>query len=188
MADLQRDDRGQDLGKDRPQTQQTDHHLETVEAAPGRDGYTKPLRRKWYRTSFFNITVLSICAFIAPGLWAAINGLGAGGAASPYYVNTANSVIFVLQFVVCIVGSWVIARVGLKWTFVSGMSCFTVYASALYCHVKFGTNWYLMLACVPDGIFSGIFWLTEGAIVLAYPEKHKREFYLAYWLASRIVG
>lgn len=171
-----------------PQEQSLGNHLETLEVASNQDGYTKPSRRTWYRTSFFNITIVSICAFIAPGLWAAINGLGAGGAASPYFVNTANSVIFVLQFVVCIFGSWIIARVTLKWAFVSGMTCFPVYASALYCHVKFGNNWYLMLACVLDGIFSGIFWLTEGAIVLAYPEKHKRGKYLAYWLASRIVG
>lgn len=103
-------------------------------------------------------------------------------------VNTANSVIFVLQFLVCIFGSWIIARASLKWTFVSGMTCFPVYASALYCHVKFGNKWYLMLACVLDGVFSGLFWLTEGAIVLAYPEKNKRGKYLAYWLASRIIG
>ncbi|KAJ5182548.1 major facilitator superfamily domain-containing protein [Penicillium capsulatum] len=47
-----------------------------------------------------------------------------------------------------------------------------------------------MLACVIDGISSGIFWLTEGAIVLAYPEKHRRGKNLTCWLASRsrIVG
>lgn len=45
-----------------------------------------------------------------------------------------------------------------------------------------------MLACVIDGVSSGVFRLTEGAIVLACPEKHRRGKYLAYWLASRIVG
>ncbi|KAJ3542842.1 hypothetical protein NM208_g3886 [Fusarium decemcellulare] len=147
-----------------------------------------PRKRTWYRTTFFNGTVVAVCAFIAPGLWAAMNGLGAGGAASPYYVNAANSVIFVLQFVVCIFGSSIIARVGLKWAFVSGMIGFPIYAASLYTHVKYENNWFLMLACVIDGIFSGIFWLTEGAIILAYPEKHNRGKYLAYWLGLRIVG
>ncbi|KAI1075954.1 MFS general substrate transporter [Whalleya microplaca] len=145
-------------------------------------------KRTWYRTTFFNVSVVAACAFIAPGLWAAINGLGAGGAASPYYVNTANSVIFVLQFVICIFGTWVIAKVGLKWALVMGMIGFPIYAASLYTHVKYSNNWYLMVACVIDGLFSGLFWLTEGAIVLAYPEKHKRGKYLAYWLACRIVG
>ncbi|KAB8269274.1 hypothetical protein BDV30DRAFT_229970 [Aspergillus minisclerotigenes] len=54
-------------------------------------------KRTWYRTTFFNISVVSLCAFIAPGLWAAMNGLGGAGAADPHYVNAANSVIFCLQ-------------------------------------------------------------------------------------------
>ncbi|KAL2826777.1 hypothetical protein BDW59DRAFT_144669 [Aspergillus cavernicola] len=62
------------------------------------------------------------------------------------------------------------------------------YSSSVYCNVKYNNTWYIMLACVIDGVSSGIFWLTEGAIVLAYPEKHRQGKYLAYWLASRIVG
>ena len=82
---------GQRINKD----QQPNEHLEAIEAAASPDTYTKPSRRTWYRTSFFNITIVSICAFIAPGLWAAINGLGAGGAASPYCM-------FYLPFLVAI--------------------------------------------------------------------------------------
>ncbi|KAJ5152022.1 major facilitator superfamily domain-containing protein [Penicillium capsulatum] len=145
-------------------------------------------RRAWYRTTFFNISVVAICAFIAPGLWAAMNGLGGAGSADPYYVNAANAVIFCLQVLVCIFGSSLIAQIGLKWAFVIGMVGFPIYASSVYCNIKDSNTWYIMLACVIDGISSGIFWLTEGAIVLSYPEKHHRGKYLAFWLASRIVG
>lgn len=117
-----------------------------------------------------------------------MNGLGGAGSADPYYVNAANAVIFCLQLVVCIFGSSLIAKVGLKWAFVFGMIGFPIYASSVYCNIKYSNTWYIMLACVIDGISSGVFWLTEGAIVLAYPEKHRRGKYLAYWLASRIVG
>lgn len=136
----------------------------------------------------FNLTVVSACAFIAPGLWAAMNGLGGAGSADPYYVNSANSVIFCLQFLVCIFGSSLIANIGLKWAFAFGMVGFSIYAASIYCNVKYSNTWYIMFACVVDGISSGVFWLTEGVIVLAYPEKHRRGKYLAYWLASRIVG
>lgn len=149
---------------------------------------TIPQKRVWYRTTMFNLTVVSLCAFIAPGLWAAMNGLGGAGSADPYYVNSANSVIFCLQFLVCIFGSSLIANIGLKWAFAFGMVGFPIYAASIYCNVKYNNTWYIMFACVIDGISSGIFWLTEGAIVLAYPEKHRRGKYLAYWLASRIVG
>ncbi|KAE8422533.1 major facilitator superfamily domain-containing protein [Aspergillus pseudocaelatus] len=144
--------------------------------------------RTWYRTTFFNISVVSLCAFIAPGLWAAMNGLGGAGAADPHYVNAANAVIFCLQVLVCIFGSAMIAKIGLKWALVLGMVGFPIYASSIYCNIRYNNTWYIMLACVIDGISSGIFWLTEGAIVLSYPEKHRRGKFLAYWLASRIVG
>lgn len=144
--------------------------------------------RIWYHTTMFNVSVVAACAFIAPGLWAAMNGLGGAGSADPYYVNAANAVIFCLQVVVCIFGSALIARIGLKWAFALGMTGFPIYAASIYCNVKYGNAWFLMVACVVDGAASGIFWLTEGAIILAYPEKHNRGKYLAYWLASRIVG
>ncbi|KAI0005728.1 hypothetical protein F4779DRAFT_597551 [Xylariaceae sp. FL0662B] len=126
-----------------------------LEEAPTRVSppHEPPAKRTWYRTTFFNLSVVAACAFIAPGLWAAINGLGAGGAASPYYVNTANSVIFVLQFVVCIFGTWLIAKVGFRWALSIGMIGFPIYAASLYTHVKYSNNWYLMLACVIDGCF-----------------------------------
>ncbi|KAJ6441358.1 fungal-specific transcription factor domain-containing protein [Purpureocillium lavendulum] len=151
-------------------------------------GTAAPGKRTWYRTTMFNVSIVSVCAFIAPGLWAAMNGLGGAGAADPHYVNAANSVIFVLQLIICIFGSTLIAKIGLPWAFSLGMAGFPIYAASIYCNVKYGNTWFMMLACAIDGVTSGIFWLTEGAIVLAYPEKHRRGKYLAYWLASRIVG
>ena len=38
-------------------------------------------KRRWYRTPFFNLTILGLCNFAAPGIWGAMNSLGAGGAA-----------------------------------------------------------------------------------------------------------
>ncbi|KAI8676430.1 hypothetical protein NCS56_00530700 [Fusarium sp. Ph1] len=77
-------------------------------------------RRTWYHTTIFNVSIVAACAFIAPGLWAAMNGLGGAGSADPYYVNAANSVIFCLQLVVYIFGSTLIAKTGLRWAFAFG--------------------------------------------------------------------
>ncbi|KAL6356951.1 hypothetical protein LRP88_10564 [Fusarium phalaenopsidis] len=121
-------------------------------------------RRTWYHTTIFNVSIVAACAFIAPGLWAAMNGLGGAGSADPYYVNAANSVIFCLQLVVYIFGSTLIAKTGLRWAFAFGMTGFPLYAASVYYN------------------------LTEGAIILAYPEKNRSGKHLAYWLASRIIG
>lgn len=41
---------------------------------------------RWYRGVFFQATVVGLCAFAAPGLWNAMQSVGAGGQQTPYLV------------------------------------------------------------------------------------------------------
>ncbi|KIX03051.1 uncharacterized protein Z518_06601 [Rhinocladiella mackenziei CBS 650.93] len=38
-----------------------------------------PSRYPFFRTTLFQILVVGLCAFCAPGIWSAMNGLGVGG-------------------------------------------------------------------------------------------------------------
>ena len=40
----------------------------------------------WFRGVFFQATIVGIAAFTAPGLWIAMNSVGAGGQQTPYLV------------------------------------------------------------------------------------------------------
>ncbi|KAI5291402.1 hypothetical protein KEM52_000184 [Ascosphaera acerosa] len=65
-----------------------------------REGATRhdvPIARTWYRTTLYNAFVIGGLAFTAPGLWNAMNSLGAGGAESPYLINAANALVFGLS-------------------------------------------------------------------------------------------
>lgn len=54
-------------------------------------------KRLWYRTTLFNAFIIGGVGFMAPGLWNAMNSLGAGGAETPYLVNAANALVFGLS-------------------------------------------------------------------------------------------
>lgn len=54
-------------------------------------------KRIWYRTTLFNAFVIGGVGFLAPGLWNAMNSLGAGGAESPFLINAANALVFGLS-------------------------------------------------------------------------------------------
>jgi len=56
-----------------------------------------PEKRTWYRTTLFNAFVIGTVGFMAPGLWNAMNSLGAGGAQSPFLINAANALVFGLS-------------------------------------------------------------------------------------------
>jgi hypothetical protein len=79
---------------------------------------------KWYRSTFFNITILGLCNLSAPGIWTAMNSLGAGGAASPKLINAANALTFCLMVVSCYFSSAMVKYVGIKGALIFGTYVF----------------------------------------------------------------
>ncbi len=75
---------------------------------------------KWYRSTFYNITILGLCNLSAPGIWGAMNSLGAGGAQRPYLVNTANALTFCLMVVSCWLSSALVRVIGIKGALIFG--------------------------------------------------------------------
>lgn len=75
---------------------------------------------KWYRSTFYNMTILGLCNLAAPGIWGAMNSLGAGGAASTQLVNAANALTFCLMVVSCYFSSVIVHYIGMKGALVVG--------------------------------------------------------------------
>ncbi|KAF2791865.1 hypothetical protein K505DRAFT_247965 [Melanomma pulvis-pyrius CBS 109.77] len=142
----------------------------------------------WFRGVFFQATVVGFCAFTAPGLWNAMQSVGAGGQQTPYLVMAGNAVLFSLMTFTCLSGSIVINRIGLKFTLAFGTTGYALYSAALYQNNRYGTQWFIYLGSAACGITAGLFWAAEGAIMLTYPPPETRGRYLAYWLAYRNSG
>ncbi|KAJ6442372.1 major facilitator superfamily transporter [Purpureocillium lavendulum] len=64
---------------------------------------------------------MGIVGFLAPGLWNAMNALGAGGAQEPFLINAANALVFGLMGFLCLFG------VG-----------YPIYSAGLYTNNRFG--------------------------------------------------
>lgn len=75
---------------------------------------------KWYRSTFYNLTVLGLCNFLAPGIWGAMNSLGAGGEESPSLVNAANALTFCLMVLSCYYSGAIVHYIGIKYALVIG--------------------------------------------------------------------
>jgi hypothetical protein len=57
-------------------------------------------KRVWYRGTLFNACIIGAVGFTAPGLWNAMNALGAGGAQEPFLINAANALVFGLSMLI----------------------------------------------------------------------------------------
>ncbi|KAI1147341.1 MFS general substrate transporter [Nemania diffusa] len=147
-----------------------------------------PVKRLWYRTTLFNAFVIGAVGFIAPGLWNAMNALGAGGAEKPYLVNAANALVFGILGIMCIFGAPIANRIGLSWTLFFGVVGYPIYSAGLYLNNRYGVEWLVLVGAVTCGFSAGLFWASEGAIALGYPEPGKRGRYLNIWLWFRTGG
>ncbi|KAK7415447.1 hypothetical protein QQX98_005898 [Neonectria punicea] len=143
---------------------------------------------KWNRSSFYNATILGMCSFAAPGLWGAMNSLGAGGAQKPYLVNTGNALTFVLMIISCWFTSGIVKYIGIKGALVAGTIGFAPYSAGLYLNNRYGVEWLVIFGAACCGVSAGIFWAAEAAIAIGYPEPKNRGKLVAYWLSWTRLG
>lgn len=143
---------------------------------------------KWYRSTFYNALILGLCNFLAPGIWGAMNSLGGGGEESPYLVNTANALTFCLMVLSCYFSSVIVHYIGIKWTLIVGTAGYCLFAAGLYTHNRYGTEWFVLFGAAMCGLCAGVFWMSEAAIALAYPEPYNQGRFLGFWLSFRVGG
>ncbi|KAI1496940.1 major facilitator superfamily transporter [Biscogniauxia marginata] len=143
---------------------------------------------KWYRSTFYNMTILGLCNLAAPGIWGAMNSLGAGGAASPQLVNAANALTFCLMVVSCYFSSAIVHYVGIKGALILGTIGYAPYAAGLYTNNRYGVEWLTLLGAALCGLSAGLFWAVEAAIAIAYPEPWNKGRALGWWLTFRLIG
>ena len=79
-----------------------------------------PGRVPFFRSTLFQILVVGVCAFSAPGIWSAMNGLGVGGSQSPDLVNAANAILYGIMTLTCFAGPWMTNLIGFRWTLALG--------------------------------------------------------------------
>ncbi|KAI6596971.1 hypothetical protein MCOR06_002274 [Pyricularia oryzae] len=143
---------------------------------------------KWYRSTFTNVTILGLCNLAAPGIWGAMNSLGAGGAARPELINAANALTFCLMVVSCLFSSAIVRFIGIKGALIFGTLGYAPYAAGLYTNNRYGNEWFVLLGAALCGISAGVFWMAEATIAIAYPEPWNRGRAIGYWLTYRLSG
>ncbi|PYH47030.1 uncharacterized protein BP01DRAFT_414495 [Aspergillus saccharolyticus JOP 1030-1] len=141
-----------------------------------------------YRSIPFQIAIASGVSFTAPGMWDAMNNLGAGGAAEPYAVSAANALVYGLFAIVCVAAGAINNRIGLRWGLVLGSIGYPIYGAGLYTNNYAPTTWFMLFGSALCGISAGFFWAAEAAIIIGYPSPQDRAFYLAIWQTAKAAG
>ncbi|KAL4861868.1 hypothetical protein BDV12DRAFT_179719 [Aspergillus spectabilis] len=144
--------------------------------------------RSVFRSIPFQIAIASGVSFTAPGMWDALNNLGAGGAAEPYAVSAANALLYGLFAVVCVAAGAINNRIGLRYGLAIGAIGYPIYGAGLYTNNYSPTTWFMLFGSALCGISAGFFWAAEAAIIIGYPSPQDRAFYLAIWQTAKAAG
>ncbi|CAI7601174.1 unnamed protein product [Penicillium bialowiezense] len=144
--------------------------------------------RQFYRSCLLQIILVGLVAFCEPGIWTALNNLGAGGNAKPFLNNAANALTYGLMSIGCFLAGGVTNKITAKWTLFIGAAFYTPYAAGLYCNNRYGNEWFLLLGAALCGIGASLLWASEAAIAVGYPEEEKRGRYVGIWMGIRQMG
>lgn len=147
-----------------------------------------PVKHSIFRSVPFQIAVACGVSFTAPGMWDALGGLGAGGAAEPYAVSAANALVYGLFAIVCVAAGAINNRIGLRYGLALGAIGYPLYGAGLYTNNVSTSTWFLLFGSALCGISAGFFWAAEAAIIIGYPSPKDRAFYLAIWQTAKAAG
>ncbi|KAK5125720.1 hypothetical protein LTR85_011994 [Meristemomyces frigidus] len=143
---------------------------------------------RWYQSTLLAALLVSITAFCNPGIFGALNGMGAGGGASPNITNAANAIVFGVIAVASLLVGGIVNRITPKWGLVIGTLGYTPYAAGLYCNDRFGTNWLLLFGAVTIGLSGAFLWVSSGAILLGYSEEHRKGRAMSFKFGLQSLG
>lgn len=162
----------------------------THDATSGSDHGPSPPNKLMsvFRSVPFQIVVACGVSFTAPGMWDALNNLGAGGAAEPYAVSAANALVYGLFFIVCICAGAINNRIGLRYGLALGAVGYPLYGAGLYVNNVRAVTWFMLFGSALCGLSAGFFWAAEAAIIIGYPSPADRAFYLAIWQTAKAAG
>ncbi|KAF2023482.1 MFS general substrate transporter [Setomelanomma holmii] len=144
---------------------------------------------RWYRSPLFNVIIVGLISFTQPGIWNALNNVGAGGQQEPYLVNGANSLTFGIMVFGCSLFAMLANKFGLKNVLILGTLGYAPYSASLYVNNRYGTEWFVLFGGATCGIAASALWASEGAIALGYADIHDRGKFTGIWLGLReLVG
>lgn len=139
---------------------------------------------RWFRSPLFNVVLVGLISLTQPGIWTALNNLGAGGQQTYYLVNATNSLTFGLMVPTCFLFSVLSNKWGIKNVLILGTLGYAPYSAGLYMNNRYRTEWLVLVGGVTCGIGAAALWASEAAIVLAYSTAEERGKHSMFLLLS----
>ncbi|KAG2023667.1 DUF895 domain membrane protein [Coprinopsis cinerea AmutBmut pab1-1] len=129
------------------------------------------------------IAMVGFVCFMCPGLFNALNGLGAGGQVDSQTNATSNAVLYGTFAVSAFFAGSINNKLGSRLTLLLGTAGYALYiGSYLTMNIHPNAGGFVIAAGAILGICAGLLWTAQGSLMLSYPtEGQKGQFISIFW-------
>ncbi|KAF9524668.1 major facilitator superfamily domain-containing protein [Crepidotus variabilis] len=129
------------------------------------------------------LVMLGLVCFMCPGLFNALNGLGAGGQVDSATSSNANTALHATFSISAFFSGSINNRLGARMTLFLGSIGYALYiASYLAMNIHPSAGGFVIAAGTILGICAGLLWTAQGSLMLSYPtESQKGRFIGIFW-------
>ncbi|CDK26332.1 unnamed protein product [Kuraishia capsulata CBS 1993] len=138
----------------------------------------------YWRRPMVQVALVGAVLFCQPGMFDALNALGAGGqkASSVSLTDQSNAALYACFAVVGFMGGSIVNTLGARITFFLGTIGYTLYIGSLWCLDRTGNTGFVVAGGALCGISAGMLWSVHGMVSMSYPEeKDKSKSFAITW-------
>ncbi|PBK60053.1 hypothetical protein ARMSODRAFT_739829 [Armillaria solidipes] len=143
-----------------------------------------------YYNPITQVAMLGVVCFMGPGLFNALNGLGAGGQVDSKTNSNANTALYSTFAAMGFFAGSVNNMLGPKVTLLIGSMGYSLYiGSYLAINIHSDAGGFVVAAGAILGMCAGLLWTAQGSLMMAYPtETQKGRFIGIFWSIFNLGG
>jgi hypothetical protein len=145
-------------------------------------------RIPYYASPEVQLVMVSIIAFLNPGSYNALSGLGGAGQLDPHIFDVAQTALYATFAVVAFNSGTVSNVLGVRWTLTLGALGYAFYAASFLSYNHTQNGGLVIFAGVFLGWSAGLFWTAQGAVMMCYPRESSKGRYIAWFWSIFNVG
>ncbi|KAI5829032.1 MFS general substrate transporter [Schizophyllum commune Tattone D] len=146
--------------------------------------------RGMYSRPVVQVVMLGFVCFMCPGLFNALNGLGAGGQLDARTSASANAALYLAFAVSAFFAGTVNNTIGPRYTLFLGTIGYSLYIGAyLAMNIHQDASKFVIAAGAVLGICAGMLWTAQGSLMLSYPQEHQKGRFIGiFWAIFNLGG
>ncbi|KAJ1783788.1 hypothetical protein LPJ59_006498 [Coemansia sp. RSA 2399] len=143
-----------------------------------------------YYSAMTQVVIVGFVCFLCPGMFNAVNGLGAGGQMNATASNNANTALYSTFVVFGVLGGAIVNLCGVRYTIFGSGFMYALYSgSYLFLNHHPTNSSFTIAAGALLGVGAGILWAAQGMIMVSYPREEEKAKYIAvFWVIFNLGG